>query len=119
MTCDGALSGDLFVAYVEQCLVPELSAGDGVVLDNLAVHKRQEAKDLIEAAGAALVFLPPYSPDYNPIEMAFSKRKAKLRKAKEGTVEGLRKAAFAALGSFTPQECRNFLAAAGYHATPS
>jgi len=119
MTCDGALNGDLFVAYVEQCLVPELHAGDVVVLDNLAVHKRQEAKDLVEAAGATLLFLPPYSPDLNPIEMAFSKLKAALRKAKERTVDGLRAAVFAAFDAFTPRECSNFLAAAGYRATPS
>lgn len=119
MTCDGALNGDLFVAYVEQCLVPELRAGDVVVLDNLAVHKRREAQEAVEAAGATLLFLPPYSPDLNPIEMAFSKLKAVLRKAKERTVEGLRAAVFAAFDAFTPQECSNFLAAAGYRATPS
>jgi DDE superfamily endonuclease len=71
MAVDGALNGDLFVAYVGQCLVPTLQAGDVVVLDNLSSHKRAEARELIERAGAALVFLPPYSPDLNPIEMAF------------------------------------------------
>jgi transposase len=117
MTVDGAMNGDLFVAYVEQCLVPTLQAGDVVILDNLSAHKRAEAKAAVEARGAALVFLPPYSPDFNPIEMAFSKLKAKLRKAKERTVEGLRAAAFAALEAFPPQECENFFRAAGYHAT--
>ncbi len=119
MTVDGAINGDLFVAYVEQCLVPTSRAGDVVVLDNLSSHKRAEARALIEAAGAALVFLPPYSPDYNPIEMAFGKLKAKLRKAKERTVEGLRAAVFAALEAFTPEECANFLCHDGYAATPT
>jgi transposase len=117
MTVDGALNGDLFVAYVEQCLVPTLSAGDVVILDNLSCHKRAEAAALVEEAGAVLLFLPPYSPDLNPIEMAFSKLKAVLRKAKERVVEGLRAAIFAALDGFTPEECSNFLHAAGYHAT--
>jgi transposase len=119
MTCDGALNGDLFVAYVEPCLVPELRADDVVVLDNLAVHKRREARALVEAAGASLLLLPPYSPDYNPSEMAFSKLKGILRKAKERTVDGRRAAVFAARDTFTPQECSNFLAAAGYHTTPT
>jgi len=119
MTCDGAINGDLFVAYVEQCLVPTLSAGDVVVLDNLAVHKRAEARELVERAGASLLFLPPYSPDLNPIEMAFSKLKAKLRKAKERTAEGLRAAIFAALDGFSPEECTNFLRHDGYNATPT
>jgi transposase len=117
MTVDGALNGDLFVAYVEQVLVPTLKAGDVVILDNLSSHKRAEAKQRIEACGASLVFLPAYSPDLNPIEMAFSKLKAILRKAKERTVEGLNRAIFAALEGFTPEECANFLAAAGYSAT--
>lgn len=117
MTVDGAMNGDLFVAYVEQVLAPTLSAGDVVILDNLSAHKRAEAKTLIEARGAALLFLPPYSPDFNPIEMAFSKLKAKLRKARERTVEGLRAAVFAALDAFPPEECANFLRASGYHAT--
>jgi transposase len=117
MTVDGAMNGDLFVAYVEQVLAPTLSAGDVVILDNLSAHKREQARAAVEARGAALVFLPPYSPDFNPIEMAFSKLKAKLRKAKERTVEGLRAAVFAALEGFPPDECANFLRAAGYHAT--
>jgi transposase len=119
MTVDGAMNGDLFVAYVEQCLVPALQAGDVVVLDNLSSHKRAEARALIEAAGASVMFLPPYSPDLNPIEMAFSKLKAKLRKAKERTVEGLRATVFATLGAFSPEECANFLCHDGYAATPT
>lgn len=117
MTADGAINGDLFVAYVEQCLVPELSAGDVVVLDNLAVHKRAEARALIEGAGASMVFLPPYSPDLNPIEQAFSKLKAVLRKRRERTEVGLRRAIFAALDGFPAHECANFLRHGGYHAT--
>lgn len=119
MTTDGAMTGDLFVAYVEQVLVPELHAGDVVVMDNLSSHKRQEVRDLIEGAGAALVYLPPYSPDLNPIEMAYSKLKALLRKAKERTVEGLKRFLFDAMASFTPQECANFIAHCGYLATPT
>jgi transposase len=119
MTTDGAINGDLFVAFVEQVLVPTLKAGDVVILDNLSSHKRAEARQLIEACGASLIFLPAYSPDLNPIEMAFSKLKAILRKVKERTVEGLNRAIFAALEGFTPQECANFLAAAGYSATPN
>jgi transposase len=119
MAVDGALNGDLFVAYVEQCLVPTLQAGDVVILDNLSSHKRAEAREMIERAGASLIFLPAYSPDLNPNEMAFSKLKAKLRKAKERTVEGLRAATFAALAAFPPGECANFLRAAGYGATPT
>src|SRR5581483_2438065 len=82
MTVDGAMNGDMFVAYVEQVLVPGLHAGDVVVMDNLSSHKRREVRQLIEAAGCALVYLPAYSPDLNPIELAYSKLKALLRKAK-------------------------------------
>jgi transposase len=118
MTVDGALNGELFVAYVRECLVPALRPGDVVVLDNLAVHKRAEARELIEGAGASVMFLPPYSPDLNPIEMAFSKLKAALRKAKERTVQGLRAAVFATLAAFPPEQCANFLQADGYGAIP-
>lgn len=117
MTADGALNGDLFVAYVEQCLVPTLSAGDVVVLDNLSSHKRAEARGLVERAGASLLFLPPYSPDLNPIEQAFSKLKAILRKREERTEAGLRAAIFAALAGFPADECANFLRHDGYTAT--
>lgn len=119
MTLDGALNGDYFVAYVEQVLAPTLSPGDVVILDNLSSHKRLEARELIEARGASLLFLPAYSPDFNPIEMAFSKLKAILRKRKERTAEGLRAAIFAELAAFPAQECANFLEAAGYAATPT
>jgi transposase len=119
MTLDGAMNGDMFVAYVEQVLVPELNAGDVVILDNLSAHKRAEVRDLIESAGCALVFLPAYSPDLNPIENAYSKLKALLRKAKKRTVAELQAFLFEALDSFEPQECANFFAHCGYHhATP-
>jgi transposase len=119
MTVDGAMNGDLFVAYVEQVLAPELRVGDVVFLDNLPAHKRAEARAAVEARGAALVLLPPYSPDFNPIEMAFSKLKAILRREKKRDVDALRRTIFAELDKFTAAECANFLAAAGYAATPT
>lgn len=116
-TVDGSMNGDLFVAYTEQVLVPTLKVGDVVFMDNLSCHKRAEVRELIEAAGCSLVLLPPYSPDLNPIEMAFSKLKSILRKAKERTVQGLRLALCATLDAFSPQQCSNFLAHCGYLAT--
>lgn len=119
MTIDGSMTGDLFVAYVEQVLVPTLVEGDVVLLDNLSAHKRAEARELIEAAGCSLIFLPAYSPDLNPIENAYSKLKALLRKAKRRTVEGLRAFLLAVEDAFSPQECANFFAHCGYSATPT
>jgi transposase len=119
MTVDGAMNGDMFVAYVEQVLVPELRVGDVVVMDNLSSHKRAQVRELIEAAGCALVYLPAYSPDLNPIENAFSKLKALLRKAKERTVEGLQRFLFSTLAAFGPGECANYFAHCGYLATPT
>ena len=87
---DGPINRLAFETHVERVLVPELRPGDIVIMDNLSSHKGQEVRDRIEAAGAELLFLPPYSPDFNPIEMAFSKLKAHLRKAAERTVEGHR-----------------------------
>ena len=89
MVLDGPINGDWFEAYVDQVLVPELKPGDVVVMDNLSSHKRAAVGALIEAAGARLLFLPPYSPDFNPIEKAFARLKAMLRKAGERTVSGL------------------------------
>jgi transposase len=110
----GAINRDAFEAYVEKVLVPELRPGDIVVMDNLSSHKGPRTCALIEAAGAQLLFLPPYSPDFNPIENAFAKLKALLRKAAERTVEGL----WAAIGRiadvFSPAECANYFAACGY-----
>jgi transposase len=117
LVIDGAMNGDLFVAYVEQVLVPELRAGDVVVMDNLSSHKRARVRETIEAAGCTLLYLPPYSPDLNPIEQAFAKLKALLRKAKERTVEGLWKFLGNALDLFEPEECRNYIRHSGYTAT--
>ena len=114
MVLDGPINGAAFLAYVEQVLVPELSPGDIVIMDNLGSHKRKAVRDAIEAAGASLLFLPPYSPDFNPIENAFAKLKALLRKAAERTVDGLWSAIARFIDLFTPQECRNYFAAAGY-----
>ena len=111
---EGAMNGPLFLAYVKQCLVPTLKRGDIVVMDNLPVHKVAGVREAIEAAGATLLYLPPYSPDLNPIEMAFSKLKAHLRKAAEHTVAGLLRRIGRVVKTFTPQECRNFLRHAGY-----
>lgn len=114
MVLDGPINGAWFEAYVEQVLVPTLSAGDVVIMDNLSSHKRAAARTLIENAGARLVFLPPYSPDFNPIEKAFAKLKALLRKAAERTVDGLWTAIGNLIGHITPTECRNYFNSCGY-----
>ena len=114
MVLDGAMDGAAFELYVRQVLVPTLEPGDIVVMDNLPAHKRSQIRVAIEATGAQLMYLPPYSPDLNPIEMAFAKLKAALRKAAARSVEALWTAIADALTTFTPQECINFLAAAGY-----
>ena len=111
------MNGEAFLAYVEQALVPELRQGDIVIMDNLPAHKVQGVRAQIEAAGASLLYLPPYSPDLNPIEMAFAKLKALLRAAAARTIPDLWQAIAAALRRFAPQECANYLAAAGYDAT--
>jgi transposase len=111
---DGPINRDAFQAYVDQVLVPELTPGDVVVMDNLGSHKGPAVRAAIEAAGARLLFLPPYSPDFNPIEMAFSKLKAGLRKAAERSVEGLWSAIGRLVDTVTPAECANFFRAAGY-----
>src|SRR4029079_7295145 len=89
LAIDGAMNGELFVAYITQHLAPTLKSKDIVIMDNLPSHKRVEARQAIEAVGAKLVFLPPYSPDLNPIEQAISKIKRKLRDAKQRTIDGL------------------------------
>ena len=111
---DGAINRDAFEAYIAQVLVPDLRAGDIVVMDNLSSHKGPKVRQLIEAVGARLLYLPPYSPDLNPIEMAFAKLKALLRRAAERTVPGLWAAIGTLLDSFAPQECANYFRAAGY-----
>lgn len=114
MVLDGAMDGPAFEAYVKELLAPTLRPGDIVVMDNLTAHKRAQIRIAIEAAGALLMYLPPYSPDLNPIEMAFAKLKAALRKAAARSLEALWTAIAQALTTFTPQECSNFFAAAGY-----
>ena len=114
MVLDGAMHGAAFLAYVEQVLVPTLTPGDIVIMDNLSVHKSTAVRQAIEAAGAELRFLPPYSPDFNPIEMAFSKLKAFLKKAAARTVDDLWEAIAIGIDTFTPVECRNYFEAAGY-----
>ncbi len=116
MVLDGPINGVWFQAYVDQVLVPTLSSSDIVIMDNLGSHKRPAIRAAIEAAGAKLLYLPPYSPEFNPIEKAFSKLKALLRKASERTVEGLWTAIGALIPAFKPNECANFFAVAGYDA---
>lgn len=113
---DGPINGRSFLAYVEQMLVPCLRPGDVVIMDNLGSHKRQAIRRAIRAAGAKLFFLPPYSPDLNPIEQVFSKLKALLRKADARTVEATWRRIGTLLNAFTPQECANYLQNAGYAA---
>ena len=114
--CDGATNGARFLAYVSDVLVPVLQRGDTVILDNLPAHKVKGVQAAIEAAGARLLYLPAYSPDFNPIEQAFAKLKALLRSAAARTVSELWDAIRQAFKQFTPDECRNYLAAAGYGA---
>ncbi len=111
---DRPINATIFRAYVEQCLAPTLRPGDIVVMDNLSSHKGQAVRQAIEARGARLVFLPPYSPDLNPIEMVFSKLKALLRKAAEKTVADLWQRIGILLDAFPPEECRNYFRHAGY-----
>ena len=114
MVLDGPINSAAFQAYVEQVLVPELKPGDTVLLDNPGSHKGPGVRTAIEAAGANLLYLPPYSPHFNPIENAFAKLKALLRRAAERSVEGLWSAIGAAVSAFGPQGCANYFAAAGY-----
>jgi transposase len=111
---DGPINGRSFLAYVEQCLVPELSPGDIVMIDNLGSHKGKAVRRAIRKTGAKLFFLPPYSPDLNPIEQVFAKLKTLLRKAAERTIEATWKRIGQLLDNFTPAECANYLANAGY-----
>ena len=111
---EGATNGGRFRAYVATILVPALRPGDVVILDNLCVHKVAGVREAVEAAGARLLYLPPYSPDFNPIEQAFAKLKALLRSAAARSVADLHAAIRDAFACFTPQECRNYVTAAGY-----
>jgi len=114
LVVDGAINGEMFEAYIRQFVVPTLAPGDVVVMDNLAGHKRAGVREAIESAGCRLLFLPPYSPDLNPIEQAFAKLKALLRKAGERAFEGLWRLLGRLVGEFSPRECRNFLRHSGY-----
>ena len=114
MVLDGAMDGPAFLAWIEHMLAPTLESGDIVVMDNLPAHKPDAVRTAIEATGATLRYLPPYSPDLNPIEMAFSKFKALLKKAAARTVDDLWTAIAQALPRLTPNDCANYFAAAGY-----
>jgi len=111
---DGPINGRSFLAYVEQCLVPALSQGDIVIMDNLGSHKGQAVRRAIRSTGAKLFFLPAYSPDLNPIEQVFAKLKTLLRKAAERTIEATWKRIGQLLNRFTPAECANYIVNAGY-----
>ena len=111
---DGAMNGAIFEAWIEQMLAPELQPGDIVIMDNLPAHKVAGIREAIEARGAELRHLPPYSPDLNPIEQAFAKLKALLRQAAERTVDGLWNAIGRLLDLFPPAECANYIANSGY-----
>ena len=114
LVLDGPTTGEVFRAYVEQLLVPTLHAGDVVVLDNLPAHKAKGVREAIRAVGAGLLYLPPYSPDLNPIEQMFAKLKTLLRKAAARSRDALWATIGDLLSSFSPAECRNYLANCGY-----
>jgi transposase len=114
---DGPINREAFETYVEKVLVPELRPGATVFMDNLSSHKGPRVRELLAAAGANLRYLPPYSPDFNPIENAFAKLKQLLRKAAARTIPGLWTAIGRIVDLFTPAECQNYFAAAGYDAT--
>ena len=114
MPIDGPMNGDAFLAHVRGVLVPTLHRGDVVIMDNLGCHKSPKVREAIEAAGARLLFLPPYSPDFNPIEFAFSKLKSLLRAAAARTRDALWTSVGLLLDAVTPDECRNLVTATGY-----
>lgn len=114
MVLDGAMNGIIFRAYVEQVLVPTLTPGDIIVMDNLPAHKADGVRQAIESAGCQLLYLPPYSPDFNPIEKAFSKLKALLRARAKRTVEALWDTVGEIVALFKPHECANYFKACGY-----
>lgn len=117
LVLDGPMTGAAFKAYVEQVLAPALGKGDVVVMDNLAAHKVDGVRQAIAAAGASILYLPPYSPDLNPIEQLFAKLKALLRKAAARTKDALWTVTGDLLARFTPDECANYLAHSGYGST--
>jgi transposase len=114
MVIDGAMNGEAFTAHARTLLAPSQAPGDIVIMDNLPAHKVAGARAAIEATGATMLFLPPYSPDFNPIEQAFAKLKALLRKAAARTVDALQNAIAVAIDAFTPDECANYFANSGY-----
>jgi transposase len=114
MLIDQPMDGEIFLAWCEQMLAPALRQGDIVVMDNLPAHKLAGIRDAIEARGATLLYLPPYSPDFNPIENAFAKLKAHVRKHAARTIDALEAAAADALRQFKQAECANFFSHAGY-----
>ncbi len=116
LVIDGPINGESFAAYVEQVLVPTLKEGDIVVLDNLGSHRGAGVRSIIRAAGARVFFLPPYSPDLNPIEQVFAKLKHRMRDAAERTVENTWRRLGALLQTFPPNECANYLKNSGYAA---
>jgi transposase len=118
LVVDGAMNGRIFLAYVQQQLVRTLRAGDIVVMDNLSAHKVAGVREAIEAVGARVAYLPPYSPDLNPIELVFSKLKWLTRSAAERTVDRLWTLLGRLLDQFPPDECQRYLAHCGYTATP-
>ena len=114
MVVEGAITGEMFLAYIEQCLVPTLKRNDIVVMDNCRVHLSPGIREAIERARATLRYLPKYSPDLNPIEMPYSKFKAFLRKVAVRTVSGLNRAIRSFIPQLSPQECANYFRHAGY-----
>jgi transposase len=114
LVVDGPMNGDVFLAYVRQQLVPTLHPGDVVIMDNLAAHKKAGVREAIESCGAQLVYLPPYSPDFNPIELVFAKLKWLLRSAAERTIPELWHRLGMLIDHFRPQECRNYFRHCGY-----
>lgn len=114
VVCDSAMDGDTFLNYVEQCLVPSLRCGDIVVMDNLSAHKVAGVREAIESAGYDLWYLPPYSPDFNPIEKLWSKVKAWLGRVEAKTFDSLSDAIAAALRAVKPNECRNYFTSCGW-----
>jgi len=112
----GATDSDVFLTYIKDALVPELKPGDVVILDNLQPHKAAGVKEMIEGAGARLLYLPPYSPDFNPIENMWSKVKRKLRSTAARTFDALTQAVWSALDQVTPQDCLGFFRGCGYAA---
>lgn len=119
MLLDGPVNGETFAGYVEECLVPVLQAGDILIMDNLPAHKSVRVTQAVEGAGCTLVYLPPYSPDFNPIENMWSKVKAILRTTAARTFDTVIDAVARALDAITPEDCEGYFGHCGYDATPN